>query len=49
LGDSAKAQDCFVKATNWVAAQTNLPPNDKAELDAFQAEAEEALGEPKAK
>src|SRR5207302_1001335 len=49
LGDSAKAEDYFVKATNWVAAQTNLPPNDKAELDAFRAEAEAALSKPPAK
>jgi len=49
LGDSSRAQEYFVKATNWVAAQANLPPNDKAELDAFRAEADEVLSKPKAK
>ena len=49
LGDSARAQEYFLKARNWVAAQINPSPNDKAELDAFRAEAEEVLGKPKEK
>jgi len=49
LGDPARAQEYFLKATNWVAAQINASPNDKAELDAFRAEAEAVLGKPKAK
>jgi len=49
LGDLAKAREYFVRGTNWVAAQTNLPPNDKAELDAFRTEAEDVLTKPKAK
>ncbi|HYV32999.1 MAG TPA: tetratricopeptide repeat protein, partial [Candidatus Binatia bacterium] len=49
LGDPARAQEYFAKATNWVAAQINASPNDKAELDAFRAEAEDVLSKPKAR
>jgi serine/threonine protein kinase/WD40 repeat protein/Tfp pilus assembly protein PilF len=48
LGDPTKARDYFTKATNWVAAQSTLPPTWQVELDAFRAEAEEVLGKPKA-
>ena len=49
LGDSARAQEYFLKARNWVAAQINPSPNDKAELDAFRVEAEAVLSKPPAK
>jgi len=49
LGDKLKAQDYHARATNWVAAQTTLPPNSKEELESFRVEAEEVLGKPQAK
>jgi WD40 repeat protein len=46
LGNAAAARDCFDRAVAWRKAQTNLPPSWARELDAFEAEAREALDLP---
>src|SRR5438876_11173241 len=46
LGEAAAARDCFDRAAAWRKAQTNLPPSWARELEAFEAEAREALGLP---
>jgi WD40 repeat protein/tetratricopeptide (TPR) repeat protein len=49
LGDTVKAAGFFSKATNWVAAEAMPAQTVNTELDAFRAEAEEALATPKPK
>jgi tetratricopeptide (TPR) repeat protein len=43
LADPSQAQDYFRKATNWLASQSSLRSNQKAELAAYRAEAEQLL------
>ncbi|HEY5913991.1 MAG TPA: protein kinase [Verrucomicrobiae bacterium] len=44
LGDQTTAEDYYGKALKWLEGQQDLSPEDKKDLDAFRAEAEEALG-----
>jgi Tfp pilus assembly protein PilF len=46
LGHAAAARDCFDRAVAWRKAQANLSPAWAKELEAFEAEAREALGLP---
>jgi WD40 repeat protein/Tfp pilus assembly protein PilF len=46
LGNAAAARDCFDRAVAWRKAQRNLRPSWVSELEAFEAEAREALGLP---
>jgi serine/threonine protein kinase/WD40 repeat protein/Flp pilus assembly protein TadD len=46
LGDVPKAKDCFDRAVKWTQTREGLSPQHAAELNAFRAEAEEALKTP---
>jgi WD40 repeat protein len=46
LGHAAAARDCFDRAVAWRKVQRNLRPSWVRELEAFEAEAREALGLP---
>jgi WD40 repeat protein/tetratricopeptide (TPR) repeat protein len=46
-GDSAKAKDCYDRAVHWAQEQQGkLRAEEKAELNAFRAEADALLGKP---
>jgi tetratricopeptide (TPR) repeat protein len=44
LNDAQAAQSYYARAVAWHRAQTNLPPDQVQELDAFAAEAAKVLG-----
>jgi hypothetical protein len=44
LGETARARDYYDWAVRWVAMQRDLWPENRDELTAFRAEAEELFG-----
>jgi hypothetical protein len=46
LGETARARDYYDWAVRWVSVQRDLEPEQRDELTAFRAEAEELLGSP---
>jgi WD40 repeat protein len=50
LGDFAKAESCYARATKWLDENAaSVPPDSLSDLKGFRAEAEEVLGKRKQK